>query len=188
VSVLFFMEKFMHKRELEAEIESKGDYIQIDYLLSFLRLTPPHEMRKFAYGKLAALYMRHQMFKDAAQAYQNIAINSITFRDKVNNHVLGTKALIEGGFFEDAERSLKRALVDANADQKREALEEVRGFYKELAEDLVSKGKKNKASIYYEKYLRLELGEEKKGEVKEKLRGIYEGLGKISEIKLLEGF
>ena len=25
-------------------------------------------------------------------------------------------------------------------------------------------------------------------ELKEKLRGIYEGLGKISEIKLLEGF
>ena len=178
----------MLKSELEAEIANKGDYIQIDYLNRFLKLMPPHEMRKFAYIKLAGIYMRRQMFKDASQAYQNIAINSLTFTDKIKYFVLSTKALLEGGFFEDAERTLKRALADANFSQKASVLEDMKRFYKEIAEDLVLKGKKNKATIYYEKLLRQDLLDSEKAEIKEKLRRIYSSLGKISEIKLLEGF
>lgn len=179
----------MLKSELEAEIANKGDYIQIDYLDRFLKLMPPHEMRKFAYVKLAGIYMRRQMFKDASQAYQNIAINSITFSEKIRYFVLSAKALLEGGFFEDADRTLKRSFIDANFSQKKEILEEMKRFYKDLAEDLVLKGKKNKASIYYEKYLRQEgLTDGEKADVKEKLKGIYSSLGKMSDIKLLDGF
>jgi tetratricopeptide (TPR) repeat protein len=182
------MDKFMHKAELTAELETKGDYIQMDYINRFLKLIPPHEMRKFAYGKLGELYMKHQMFKDASKIYQNIALNSITYKDKIKYFLFSTKALLEGGFFEDAERALKRATGDANSMQKQEIAREMKSFYFELAENLIKKGKTNKATIYYEKLLRTDLLDSEKEEIKIKLRKIYESLGKISEIKLLDGF
>jgi len=182
------MNKFMHKDELVKEIENKGDYIQIDYLNRFLKLMPPHEMRNFAYFKLGEIFMRMRMFKDASSAYQNIAINSITFKDKMNYFLLATKALIEGGFFEDGERTLKRATSEANSMQKQEIYREIKEFYSQLAENLIKQGKKNKATIYYEKLLRTDLLDSEKQEIKSKLKKIYESLGKTSEVRLLEGF
>jgi len=178
----------MHKPELEAELSGKGAYVQIDILNRFLRLMPPHEMRKFAWEKLAKVYMEQRMFRDASQAYQSIAVNSTTFREKSGNYILCAKALIEGGFFEDAERALKRALGEANIEQKKEVMKEIKNFYKELGNDLVMKDKRNKATIYYEKFLKQnEVAEDERVAVKEKLKVIYESLGKVSEIKWLDG-
>ena len=39
----------MSKSEIEAELKSKGDFVQIDYLTRYVSEKPAFDMKKFAY-------------------------------------------------------------------------------------------------------------------------------------------
>jgi tetratricopeptide (TPR) repeat protein len=181
------LDKLMRKTELEAELVGKGDFIQIDTLNRFLKLMPPMEMKKFAYLKLAEIYENKEMFNDAAEIYRGLATNAMTFADKIKYHILETKSFIRGGFFDEADKSMRRAIGESNEIQQRETVKEIREFYKQMAEEMFRKMKASKAATYYEKLLRMKLSDSEKTEVKTKLKEIYLKLGKMKEIKLLEG-
>jgi len=177
----------MRKQEVEDILEGKGDFVRIDYLTRYLKTMPPLEMRKFAYMKLVEIYDSKKMFSDSADCYKNLAINSVTFVDKIKYFIEQTKSHVKGFSFEEADRSLKRALGEANSRQKKEIYAEVIKFYKEQGEELEKGGKKNNAAKLYEKLYRMHLKEEDKEEIKEKLIGLYDSLGRRNDRKFLEG-
>lgn len=181
------LSKFMHKKELEDEIQGKGDFIQIDYLNRFLKLMPPTDMRRFALLKLAEIYDRKEMYRDAAQAYESISIFSLTFSEKISYLVLEAKELAKGAHFDEADRAIRRAFTDTNATQKASVIAELKTFYKQQGDLLLRTNKTSKAALFYERLLRMDLKSSEKEEVKSGLIKIYEKLGKMDEVRLLKG-
>ena len=92
---------------MEEVLEGKGDFVKIDYLVKYLKEMPPIEMRKFAYLKLAEIYLHKEMFIDAARMYRNISINALTFREKRENYLKEAKAYILAGKFEQSDKALR---------------------------------------------------------------------------------
>lgn len=178
--------KDMHKTDVEKFIEGKGDFMQIDHLNRYLKLMPPIEMRKFAYLKLAEIYGRKKMYLDVAKSYRSAAMNSVIFREKIKYFVEEAKAHIKNLDFIEADKAIKHALSDANPIQRKDIIEEIKAFYKVYAEELERQLKRNQASQVYEKVLKMNLNEEEKEEIKNKLKSLYEKLGKIRELKWLE--
>ena len=133
----------MRKSEIDEILEEKGGFVKIDYLTRYLKEMPPTDMKRFAYLKLVEIYDSQKMYSDSSECYRNLAINSITFKDKRKYFVEETKAHIKGFHFEEADRSLKRALSESNSREKKEVYAEVVNFYKEHGEEL-EKNMKNK--------------------------------------------
>ncbi len=177
----------MHKLDIEKFLSEKGDFMQIDYLNRYLKLIPPIEMRKFAYLKLAEIYEKKKMFNDVAKSFRNVAMNSVIFREKIKYFVEEAKAQIKNLDFIEVDKAVKRAFSEANSIQRKEINEEIKAFYKIHAEELERQLKRNQASKTYEKLLKMDLTEEEIFEIKEKLKELYEKLGKVRESKLLEG-
>jgi len=178
--------KNMLKNEVDEVLSDKGDFVKIDYLNKYLNLTPPIEMRKFAYLKLAEIYENRRMFDDAAKSYRIAGMNSIIFREKIKYFVLEAKTYIKKLNFAGADKAIKRALSEATLEQRKEIVEEIKSFYREIAGELEKNLKRNQASQIYEKLLKLNISDEEKEEIKEKLKALYEKLGKVREIKFLE--
>ena len=177
----------MLKNEVEEFLKEKGEFMQIDYLNNYLKLMPPIEMRKFAYIKLAEIYNKKKMFAESAKAYRNVAMNSTIFREKIKYFIEEAKEYIRKGEFIDADKAIKRALTESTIDQRKQITKEIIIFYKEIAQELENGLKRNQASRIYEKILKFDLSEQEKLEIKEKLKKLYEKLGKVRESRLLEG-
>jgi len=179
--------KNMHKDEVEEFLKGKGDFIQIDNLNHYLKLMPPIDMKKFAYLKLTEIYRRKNMFEDVAKSYRNAAMNSTIFREKIEYFVEETKAHIRKVDFMEADKAIKRAFSEATMEQKKKISEEIKEFYKKVASEFEKELKRNQASRIYEKMLKLNFSDQEKTEIKTKLIKLYEKLGKVREIKMLEG-
>jgi tetratricopeptide (TPR) repeat protein len=177
--------KDMHKKEILETLENKGDFVQIDYLTRYLKKMPPLEMRKFAFLKLAEIYLKKEMYINAAKMFRNIAINSLTFKDKQKYFLKETKSYILAEKFEDADKALKRTLAEGNSKEKKEIYENIIDFYKKVGEKFENKLKKEKASKIYEKLFEMKLPNEEKEMIKKKLLKFYEKLGKRKEADFL---
>ncbi len=181
------LRKDMLKTEVEKELSGRAEFTKIDMLNRYLKLMPPLEMRKFAHLKLAEIYAERKMFNDAAKAYSDASKNCLTFREKVDYLIKETKAHIDAGNFDEADKSLKKALIESEHRDRRKIYDEVVQHYRKGAEDLEKQKKQGQASKYYEKLLKMKISDEEKEEIKEKLIDIYERLGKMKELRFLKG-
>jgi hypothetical protein len=181
------LKKFMKKQEIERILEPKGDFIRINLLGNYLKLMPPIEMRKFAYSKLAEIYLKKEMFNDAAKMFKNIGLNSVAFREKRENYLRECKSYIRALEFDSADKALKRAFDEANIRERREMYGIIVEFYKKEAEGWIKNGKKEKASKVYEKLIRMKISEEEKKEIREILLDLYDKLGKREDYNFLKG-
>ena len=168
----------MSKLDIEKCLNAKGNFIRIDYLTRFLREDIPLDMKKFCYTKLAETYENMKMFSDSARVFNNLAIISISFTEKINNYVKETKSYILTGNFPKADESMQKAMSQANSVQKNEVYNEIKNFYKRVAEDYEKETKRNKASGIYEKLLEMKISDMERQEIKSKLIDLYEKLGK----------
>lgn len=178
--------KGMRKKEIEEVLEGKGEFVKIDYLNRYLKLMPPIEMRKFAYLKLAQVYLNKGMFTEAAKMYKNISINSLIFREKRENYLRESKAYILAGKFEESDKALKRAMGEGNSREKTECHKTIIDFYKKEAEEMGKQKKPGSQMKIYEKLIRMRISDSEKEEVKEKLLKIYDKLGKRKEYNFLK--
>ena len=172
------LNKSMSKLDIEKCLDSKGNFIKVDYLTRFLREDIPLDMKKFCYTKLADTYENMKMFGDAARIFNSLSIISISFSSKINNHIKESKSYIKAGNFTKANEAMKKAMNQANSIQKNEIYEEIKNFYKKVAEDYERETKRNKASGIYEKILEMKISDLERKEIKNKLIGLYEKLGK----------
>ncbi len=176
----------MTKSEIEKELEDKGDFVKIDRLTGFLKEPLSMDLKKFVYLKLAEIYERINMLNEAAKMYSNMASISITFSEKIHHLVKETELYIRSGAFDKAEESMKRANAQANSREKEEIYFTVKDFYKKQAEICERELKRNNAARTYEKLLEMNLNEQERKEIKEKLLVLYDKLGKRKEYDALE--
>ena len=178
--------KNMHKKEVEDFLEGKGDFVKIDHLTRYIKLMPPIEMRKFSYLKLAEVYLGKEMYVDAALAFKNAAVNSVSFREKRENFSNEAKAYVSAGKFEEGDKALRRAMDEGNKKEKEEAYSGILESYRREAEKLEKTNKPGSLTKIYEKMMRMKFSDSEKEEIKEKLLSLYEKLGKIKEYKILK--
>ena len=179
--------KDMHKDEVESFLKGKGDFVKIDYLTRYIKTMPPIEMGKFAYLNLADIYIGKEMYVDAAGAFKNAAVNSVSFREKQENFLKEAKSFISGGKFDESDKALRRAMDEASKNEKEEIYSQILEFYKKEAENLEKAvNKQGRLASLYEKMMRLKFQGNEKDKIKEKLLKVYEKLGKIKEYKILK--
>ncbi len=176
----------MSKGDIEKELEGKGEYIQIDLLTNFIEGKPPILMKRHAYTLLAKIYQKKKMFKDAARNYESLGIISITFTDKVKYFLIAAEFYIKDGAFEQADYAMKKAMAEANSFERGEIYHSLKQYYKNQATEFESQGKRNKASVIYEKILSMKITHTEEKEIRKKLLDLYEKLGKFKEYSLLE--
>ena len=178
--------KDMHKSDIEKFLEGKGDFVKIDYLTRYIKIMPPIEMRKFAYLKLAEIYIGKEMYVDAAMAFKNAAVNSVSFKEKQESFLDEARAYISAGKFDDADKALRRGMDEGNAREKEVLYKDILENYKKEAEKLEKLGKHGSLVKLYEKMLRLKFSDAEHADIKEKLLKLYDKLGKIKEAKILK--
>ena len=175
------------KSEIEAYLQSRGDFIQMDYLTGLLRKELPYDVKKFVHLKLVEIYDRRGMFKDSARVFDSLGLISIAFSEKVKYYVKETESFIKAGNFEDADRAMKKAMSEANSIERDEIYYSIKDFYKKIAEVYEKQLKRNRATKVYEKLINMRMTDLEKKKIKEKLIYLYEKLGKFKEAKMLEG-
>src|SRR3989344_2255707 len=162
--------KEMHKQDVEAFLQGKGDFVKIDYLNRYLKIMPPIEMRKYAYLKLAEIFLGKEMYVDAAGAFKNAAVNCVSFREKQENFLDECKAYISAGKFDNADKALHRAMDEGNKNEKEKIYSKILEFYGKEADKLKnSLNKQNRLANLYEKMMRMKLSELEREQIKEKL-------------------
>lgn len=172
----------MSKSEIENELLGKGDFVQIDYLTKFLEENILLSMKRFAWLKLAGIYERKNIFGEAGKMFDNIALNSVAFSEKINNYVKEAELFIKAGIFEKSDRAMTKAMNQANASEKQNIYFSVKSFYKKQAEEYETERKRNHAVRIYEKLLEMNISDLERQEIKEKLFELYEKLGKFKEL------
>lgn len=180
--------KEMTKVEIESYIKGKGDFVQIDHLTRFLtNKNIPSDKRRFVYEKLAEIYERKRMFVEASKCYNTIAISSVTFSDKIKNHVKEAEMHIKGGTLEYVDDAVKKAMTEAPQPERERIYSSIKEFYKKQAEAYVNEQRRNQAMKIYEKLLQMSISDQERVEIKTKLLDLYEKLGKVKEYFTLKG-
>lgn len=178
----------MTKGEVEKELAGQGEFVQIDHLSVFLKEDIPTDIRKFAMLRIAEIYEKKMMFGEAAKIYNNLSIISIPFAEKIKAHVKEAEMCIKGGYFKEADYATTKAMNQANTFEKNDIMFSIKQFYKKQAEIYEKEIRRNNAARLYEKLLELPgMTEAERREIKEKLLGLYEKLGKFREYNALKG-
>lgn len=174
------------KSDIEKEIEGKGDFVKINYLNNILEEKLPIDIRKFICFKLAGIYEKKFMFKDAAKMFHNIGLISIAFSEKIKQHIKEAELYIKAGAFEKSDEAMKNAISNANSIETVDIYFIIKEFYKKQAGIYEKEMKRNHASKIYERLLHMNLSELEKDEVRKRLLVLYEKLGKLKEYSILK--
>ena len=176
----------MSKSEIEKDLQGKGDFVQIDHLIRFLKDQLSMDTKKFVFLKLAALYEKAKLLDEAAKMYNNAAELSIPFVEKINHYKKEAELYIKSGAFDRAEKAMRDAMSQANLREKEEIYASIKQFYKEQALVCEKALKRNQAVRLYEKLLEMRISEQERKEIKTKLLELYKTLGKVREYMHLE--
>lgn len=180
------LKRGMSKSEIEKELAGKGDFVQLDYLIAFLKEDLPTDVRKFVMLKIAEIYEAKMIFGEAAKIYNNLAVFSVPFSDKIKYHVKEAESHIKSGNFREADYATSKAMNQANAFQKNDIMLSVKQFYRKQAEAYEKSMRRSNATKLYEKLLELATTETEKKEIRTRLLGLYEKLGKFREYNALK--
>ena len=175
------LDKKMTKVEIERELKSQGDYVQIDNITRFLKQNPPLDIKKFLYAILIEIYDRRKMFAEAAdtcgkliEIIMNPDEKSVCLKKEVEFY-------IKAGFFDKADAVFRRALSEIKPNERPKLSLEIREFYKRQADSYEKEKRRSLAVKTYEKILTLDIPEFEKKEVNEKLIKLYKELGMVGE-------
>lgn len=176
----------MTKSEIEKELSSQGEFVQLDHLIDFIKENIPTDVRKFAMLKIAEIYDKKMMFTEAAKIYNNLAIILMPFKDKITYHIKEAEMYIKSGVLREADYAMQKAMTQANTFEKNDIKFSIKQFYKRQAEIYEKELRRNNAVKMYEKLLEISATEAEKREYKAKLLPLYERLGKFREYNALK--
>lgn len=172
----------MTKVEIENFLKGKGDFVQIDHLTRLLTdKMLPIDKRKFVCQKLAELYEKKNMYGEAAKMSNNVSLASTTFTEKMKAHVKEAELYVKAGLFREVDEAVKKAVAEANTVQRNEINNAVKEFYKRQAEIYEKTRKIGNAVKLYEKMLEMNISDSERQEIKGKLMGLYEKLGRVKD-------
>ena len=176
----------MIKSEIEQELEGKGNFVQANELNEFLKEPITMEMKKFILLKLAEVYEKMKMLKEAAKMCDRAAMISIAFSEKIKHYLKEAELYIRSDAFDLADSAMKKAMAQANEAQREEIYNVIKDLYKKQAEEYENSDKRAHAARVYEKLLQMRISDLEKKWIKEKLLIIYDKLGKRDEYLSLE--
>jgi tetratricopeptide (TPR) repeat protein len=176
----------MTKSEIEKDLQGKGDFVQIDHLIRFLKDQLSMDTKKFVFLKLAVLYEKAKLIDEAAKMYNNAAELAITFTEKINYYKKEAELYIKSGAFDRVEKAMRDAMSQANLREKEDIYNSIKQFYKIQAAECEKIEKRNQAVRLYEKLLEMRISESERGEIKAKLLELYRKTGKIKEYSAME--
>ena len=169
------------RRDIEARMNSMGDFVKMDYLLSCLKKNNDFETRKFIFLKLSELYEARKIYFEAGRMLQNAATIDISSIKKIDYYTGAAALFIQGGKLDDADSAFEKAMAVSNLEQKEKINLKKVECYKIQAKLLLAKDKRNSAMLMFERLLRLNLQEEDKKETQRNLLDLYNKLGKVKE-------
>ena len=181
------IKKDMTRKEIEAVVSGKGDFVEIDYLKRFLMKNPSIDMKKYTYDRLAKVYQRKMMFDEAGKMYYNAASCCITFSEKIQFYINACEVFIKAGLFSRVDEAMKKAMSEATLSKRAEIYFIVKQLYLEQARQYEKELKKNNALKIYEKVLQMKISETEKKDITKKILGLYTQLGKLKEYSMLKG-
>jgi tetratricopeptide (TPR) repeat protein len=180
------LRKEMTKVEIEKELNSQGDYVQIDNLTRFLKENLPVDLKKFVFLKLVDIYEKRTMFQAAADIYNKLTEITVVASDKNSYFVKEIQCYIKAGFFDKADLTIKKVVGEVSVAERAKIVNTIRAFYKTQAETYEKEGRRNKALQTYERMLTMNYSEIEKTEIDKKLLGLYKNLGMINQYMALE--
>jgi tetratricopeptide (TPR) repeat protein len=175
------LNKDMTKVEIEQALQDMGDFVKIDHLSQLIKEDLALDKKKFVYEKLADIYEKKGMITSAAKIYNNIALTSIAFSDKMKHHVKEAELYIKAGAFDAADDAVKKASKEANVVEKENIYISIKQFYKRQAEAYERNMKRAQAARMYERILEMNIRDNEREEIKTKLMVLYEKLGRLKE-------
>jgi tetratricopeptide (TPR) repeat protein len=180
------LNKNMTKVEIERELKSQGDYVQIDNITRFLKQNPALDVKKFLYAILIEIYDRRKMFGEAAETCGRLAEIMLNDKEKVVCLRKEVEFYIKAGFFDKADAVFRRTLSEISPNERPKLDLEIREFYKNQA-DIYEKEKRRSFAVKtYEKLLTMKLSETEKSEINGKLSNLYRELGMVGEYMKLK--
>ncbi len=181
------LNKDMQKSEIDKAIAGKTTYMQIYELNRLLKQDVPYDTKKFVYMRLAEAYEKNKMFYDAARCFETLAMIAIPFSEKIVYHTKEVEYFVKAGDFKAAETAMRKAMNDARPIEKNNIYLTVKEFYKKQASAYEKSDMRNNALKVYEHLFHMDLTQQEKKEVKEKLLFLYQKLGKFREYDMLKG-
>ncbi|MFH1289839.1 MAG: hypothetical protein ABIH92_00345 [Nanoarchaeota archaeon] len=178
--------KEVTKKDIENRFIEMNDYMKIEYLKSCLKNHLDFDTRKFVLVKLSGLFEAKGMFLDAGRMMKSAAEINTNRQTKINDFVKAVELFVRGGSYDDADVVTKKAF--SLADEKRigEMGELVKDFYRIQAKVSVERSKRKQAIDIYERLLTLNLIDDEKEEVQQKLLDLYGGVGEMNKYRNLK--
>ncbi len=174
------------KPEIEAKIGDMSDFLRMEYLEECIRSRFSFDIKKFCNLELAKLYQARRMFSEAARKLEQAGEISLTFREKKELFLKSSELYVKAEIYERAMLSLKKALEQVPSAEREDIKDAIKKLLKEQAKEYEAENRRGSALKAYEHLYKM-LSEQERGEIKEKLLGLYEKLGKISEYNILKG-
>lgn len=176
----------MTKVEIEKELKTQGDYVQIDNITRFLKQNLPLDLKKFVMLKLVEIYERRTMFQAAADIYNKLTEITLVNSEKTEYAIREIKSYIQAGLYDKAELTIKKVVSEVSLTERAKIVNSIRDFYKAQAEKYEKEGRRNKALQTYERMLTMNYSEIEKKEINKKLLNLYKSLGFINQYMVLE--
>lgn len=168
--------------DIEEVLKGKGDFVQIDYLSRLLKIKfLPLGRKKFVCLKLAEIYEKKGMLKDAAKMYSNVAIICVAYSEKIKNYMKEAELYVKAGAFDLVDEAIKKAMNHSNSAEKENIYFTIKDFYKRQALVYEKEMKRAQAVRIYEKLLEMNINEAERQVIKDRLMPLYEKLGKLKE-------
>lgn len=170
------------REEIEKKISGMSDMVKIEYLESAAKvLGESVDVRRFVHEKLSELYAKKGMLKEAARNMASAALFCVTFRDLVRVKLKEGELHIKTGEYDAADSAFTQASANVSKSEQESIKKLRRTLYHEQAIEYENKTRNSHALKIYEKIY----SEERSPELKEKLRQLYQRLGKIMELRQL---
>jgi len=170
------------KEEIEKKVFGMSDMVKIEYLESAAKILGGSvDVRRFVHEKLAELYEKKGMFKEAARNIVAASLVCVTFREISKLKLKEAELHIKAGEYEAADSAFNQAVSNAGKQEKDSIKKLRKEIYSKQAEDYEKKTRCSHALRIYERIY----SEERSLGLKEKLRKLYERLGKIRELRSL---
>lgn len=169
------------RAQIETRMASMGDYVKMEYLSGCLKKTLDFDTKRFCLLKLSSLYDSRGMLMEAGRLMRNAGDINPTMTGKIQDFLKSAEMFIKAGNLEEADISMKRALVDASELQRKDIKLKVKTMYFAAVKSYATPNKRKHAVKIYEKLLTLDLTPTERKQVLQQLTPIYENLGKIRE-------
>jgi len=157
-----------------------------DYLESVFKKDISIEIKRFVLVTLTEIYKQDRMYAKAARVMSNKAGFDPTFKERIISCIKAAELFCEVGSIEDADEMFNRAYREANEVEKLDIIAMRKKTYFYYAEQLERIGKRSSAMKFYEKLIKMRLGDGEKAKVKEKIVRNYKLLGRFKDAEIVE--